>query len=75
MSENIGQLYIRNDSEDEPNNGVSGTGAAALSAIKSPSLSSLRNLRDTFKRSDSVSSQTSTYLESPAILRKRGKSF
>lgn len=53
MSENIGNLYVRTESEEEVNNSSSG------SPKKSTSLSSLRNLRDTFKRSESRTSQTS----------------
>lgn len=54
MSENIGNLYVRAESEEEV--------AANLlnsSPKKSTSLSSLRSLRDTFKRSESRTSQTS----------------
>lgn len=53
MSENIGNLYVRAESEEEV---VSPTNS---SPRKSTSLSSLRNLRDTFKRSESRTSQTS----------------
>lgn len=54
MSENIGNLYVRAESEEDVNTQVSGS-----SPRKSTSLSSLRNLRDTFKRSESRTSQTS----------------
>lgn len=53
MSENIGNLYVRAESEEE----VSTVNSS--SPRKSTSLSSLRNLRDTFKRSESRTSQTS----------------
>lgn len=49
MSDN---LYVRVESEDDQSNGP-GT------PKKSTSLSSLRNLRESFKRSDSASSQVS----------------
>ncbi|XP_055323880.1 RUN and FYVE domain-containing protein 2 isoform X3 [Sitodiplosis mosellana] len=52
MSENIGNLYVSAESEEE----VSTVGG---SPRKSTSLSSLRSLRDTFKRSESRTSQTS----------------
>lgn len=54
MSENIGNLYVRGraESEEEMANQNS-------SPKKSTSLSSLRSLRDTFKRSESRTSQTS----------------
>lgn len=52
MSENIGNLYVRAESEEE-------VSVASSSPRKSTSLSSLRNLRDTFKRSESRTSQTS----------------
>lgn len=54
MSENIGNLYVRAESEEE----VSAS-TVNNSPKKSASLSSLRNLRDTFKRSEVRSSQTS----------------
>lgn len=54
MCENIGNMYVRAESEEEVHSG-SGNG----SPKKSTSLSSLRNLRDTFKRSESRTSQTS----------------
>lgn len=50
MSDN---LYVRVDSEDDQ------TTTASSTPKKSTSLSSLRNLRDSFKRSDSSSSQLS----------------
>lgn len=50
MSDN---LYVRVDSEDDQSTNASNT------PKKSTSLSSLRNLRDSFKRSDSSSSQLS----------------
>lgn len=53
MSENIGNLYVRNDSEEEANNSGNGT------PKKSSTFSSLRNLRDTFKRSETQTSQSS----------------
>lgn len=53
MSENIGNLYVRAESEEEVANPINS------SPKKSTSLSSLRNLRDTFKRSESRTSQTS----------------
>lgn len=53
MSENIGNLYVRAESEEEVANPMNS------SPKKSTSLSSLRNLRDTFKRSESRTSQTS----------------
>lgn len=53
MAENIGNLYVRSESEEEVNN--SGNG----SPKKSSTFSSFRNLRDTFKRSESRTSQTS----------------
>lgn len=53
MSENIGNLYVRAESEEEVANAMNS------SPKKSTSLSSLRNLRDTFKRSESRASQTS----------------
>lgn len=52
MSENIGNLYVRAESEEE-------VSAVNNSPKKSTSLSSLRSLRDTFKRSESRTSQTS----------------
>lgn len=52
MSETIGNLYVRAESEEEILNSNG-------SPKKSTSLSSLRNLRDTFKRSESRTSQTS----------------
>lgn len=53
MSENIGNLYVRTDSEEEVNNSGNET-------PKKPStFSSLRNLRDTFKRSETRTSQSS----------------
>lgn len=52
MSENIGNLYVRSESEEE-------VSTAQNSPKKSTSLSSLRSLRDTFKRSESRASQTS----------------
>lgn len=52
MSENIGNLYVRAESEEE-------VSAVNNSPKKSTSLSSLRSLRDTFKRSESRASQTS----------------
>lgn len=54
MSENIGNLYVRAESEDDVNNGSTNG-----SPKKSTSLSSLRNLRDTFRRSESRTSQSS----------------
>lgn len=64
MSDNIGQLYVRNDGSADDDAATvasaANSGAAALTAIKSPSLSSLRNLRDSFIRSDSTSSQLSS---------------
>lgn len=53
MSEHIGNLYVRAESEDDP------TSTASNTPKKSTSLSSLRSLRDTFKRSESTSSQLS----------------
>lgn len=55
MSEQIGHLYVRAESEEEVHSGSGSNG----SPKKSTSLSSLRNLRDTFKRSESRASQTS----------------
>lgn len=52
MSENIGNLYVRAGSEEEVN-------SVNASPKKSTSLSSLRSLRDTFKRSESRTSQLS----------------
>lgn len=52
MSENIGNLYVRSESEEE-------VSTAQNSPKRSTSLSSLRSLRDTFKRSESRASQTS----------------
>lgn len=52
MSEPIGNLYVRTESEEE----VSSVNA---SPKKSTSLSSLRSLRDTFMRSESRASQLS----------------
>lgn len=52
MSEIVGNLYVRTESEEEVN-------TVFNSPKKSTSLSSLRNLRDTFKRSESRTSQTS----------------
>lgn len=52
MSENIGNLYVRAESEEE-------VSTVNSSPRKSTSLSSLRSLRDTFKRSESRTSQTS----------------
>lgn len=79
MSENIGHLYVRTDSEDDA--GATGNG----SPKKSTSLASLLSLRDTFKRSESRTSQTSLAStstksetineESDADKRKSGKSF
>lgn len=46
-------LYVRVDSEEDQGSNASNT------PKKSTSLSSLRNLRDSFKRSDSTSSQFS----------------
>lgn len=46
-------LYVRVDSEEDP------IATASNTPKKSTSLSSLRNLRDSFKRSDSSSSQLS----------------
>lgn len=54
MSENIGNLYVRADSEEEMASSLVNS-----SPKKSTSLSSLRNLRDTFKRSESRASQSS----------------
>lgn len=56
MEESSGKLYVRDrgESEDDPNNDRNG------SPTKSSSLSSLRSLRDTFKRSESRTSQSST---------------
>lgn len=53
MSDNTGNLYVRAESEEEVHSGSNGT------PKKSTSLSSLRNLRDTFIRSDRRTSQTS----------------
>lgn len=53
MSEIIGNLYVRAESEEEVASSINS------SPKKSTSLSSLRNLRDTFKRSESRTSQTS----------------
>lgn len=53
MSENIGNLYVRADSEEEFNNG------SEIGTSKSSTLSSLRNLRDTFKRYEIRASQYS----------------
>lgn len=53
MSENIGNLYVRADSEEEFNNG------SEFGTPKSSTLSSLRNLRDTFKRYEIRASQYS----------------
>lgn len=61
MSENIGNLYVRNESEEE-------VAAVGGSPTKSTSLSSLRNLRETFKRSESRTSQTSLASTSKAEL-------
>lgn len=55
MSEQIGNLYVRAASEEEVHSGSGSNG----SPKKSTSLSSLRNLRDTFKRSESRASQSS----------------
>lgn len=55
MSEHIDNLYVRAESEEEVPTGSGSNG----SPKKSLSLSSLRNLRDTFKRSESRTSQTS----------------
>lgn len=52
MSENIGNLYVRAESEEE-------VASVNASPKKSTSLSSLRSLRDTFKRSESRTSQIS----------------
>lgn len=52
MSENIGNLYVRAESEEE-------VSSVSASPKKSTSLSSLRSLRDTFKRSESRTSQLS----------------
>lgn len=52
MSETIGNLYVRTESEEE-------VSVVQNSPKKSTSLSSLRSLRDTFKRSESRTSQTS----------------
>lgn len=53
MTENIGNLFVRAESEEEfSNNGNN-------SPKMSTSLSSLKSLRDTFKRSESRASQTS----------------
>lgn len=56
MEESFGNLYIRDrtESEDDVNSENNG------SPSKSSSVSSLRNIRDTFKRSESRSSQSST---------------
>lgn len=54
MSENFGTLYVRTDSEDDQS-----TATASSTPKKSTSLSSLRSLRDTFKRTESQSSQVS----------------
>lgn len=54
MSENIGNLYVRAAAESEEE-----VSTVSSSPRKSTSLSSLRNLRDTFKRSESRTSQTS----------------
>lgn len=53
MSENIVNLYVRADSEEEVHNSGNGT------PKKSSTFSSLRNLRDTFKRSETRTSQSS----------------
>lgn len=59
MSENISDnLLVRSESEDD---------------IKSPSLSSLKSFRDTFKRSDSVSSQTSVTSNSQSVVSHKKK--
>lgn len=64
MSENISDnLLVRSESEDDV-------------GMKSPSLSSLKSFRDTFKRSDSVSSQTSGASNSQSVVthkKKNGK--
>lgn len=56
MSEHLGNLYVRAESEDDPPSTASST------PKKSTSLSSLRSLRDTFRRSESNSSQLSSQL-------------
>lgn len=53
MTDSTSALYVRTDSEDDPAN------SSTSSPKKSTSLSSLRSLRDTFKRSESRTSQTS----------------
>lgn len=58
MSDNIGNLYVRTRADSEDDQGTS-------SPKKSTSLSSLRNLRDTFKRSESTSSQTTSANNGP----------
>lgn len=55
MSEQIGNLYVRAASEEEVQSGSGSNG----SPKKSTSLSSLRSLRDTFKRSESRASKSS----------------
>lgn len=65
MSENLNDnLLVRSESDDD-------------SGLKSPSLSSLKSFRDTFKRSDSVSSQTSATSNCQSTItqhkRKNGK--
>ncbi len=51
-------LLVRSESEEE---------------VKSPSLSSLKSFRDTFKRSDSVTSQTSATSNSQSNVLQRRK--
>lgn len=60
MSENIhDNLLLRSESDEE---------------VKSPSLSSLKSFRDTFKRSDSVTSQTSATSNTQANVPQKKKS-
>lgn len=77
-----GQLFVRgSDDESVANTSSSTPGAAAAAAsslmasggalsaaIRSPSLSSLKNLRDTFMRSDSQTSGTSSTTMMSAVV-------
>lgn len=58
MTDSTSGLFVRAESEDDPAN------SSISSAKKSTSLSSLRSLRDTFKRSESRTSQTSLPVDS-----------
>lgn len=68
MSEIIGNLYVRAESEEEVN-------IVNNSPKKSTSLSSLRSLRDTFKRSESRTSQTSLASASKIETIDNGQSY